>query len=275
MAFSLLAASLLFGILGGMPLGESSEPTPEIFARLIGFQGLTLLMNLGQIILGLVLWAACMRSVLKGDRPDRFFFMRLGLDELRLAVVGLALFGGAYVVVVVLVLIGAAAGVILWQFNEVAAAIAGAIMVLALIAGVALAMARLSMIAPATLDLGRFAFVEGWRLGRGQVLRLLGLMVCTWLIYMAIYFVVAFIVVIGLFASGAFGVFAHIDTPASFADLLPSAGWMWGAAVALLIPGGFVYGAILTLLNAPLASAYRQLAGHSSSGSGDAIDAIV
>jgi len=259
MAFSVGALALMFGTMADLPLAEGAEPPPEMFGQMMALQGVSMLLNVGQLVLAVVIWAATMRATLTVGRPDRYFFMRLGMDELRLAVVGLALFFGAYIAVVILVLLGFAVGFTLWQINEAAAVIAGFVLTLALIVGVAVAMARLSLIAPATLILRRFAFVEGWNLGKRRTLPLLGLLICTWLVYMVIYSVIAFIVIMGLFFSGVFAGFGQGPVPETFGEMFPAPGALWGVVALLLIPGSFIYGAVMTLLSAPFASACRQL----------------
>jgi hypothetical protein len=259
--FSLALSAMILGLLIDLPLedAESAQAPAEIVARMAALQGLSMLANVGQLVLGVVLWAATMRATLRIGRPERYFFMRLGMDELRIGVVGLALGLGAYAAVIVLVLLGVAIGAVAWQANEALAVVLGFVMVLGLIAAVIYAMARLSLIAPATLILERFAFVEGWTLARGRMGSLLGLLVCTWLIYMAIYFVIAFLAILGFFASG---VFAHMQAAGdalTFRDLMPSPGVVAGLVVLLLGPGAFLYGAVMTLLCAPFASACRQL----------------
>lgn len=259
--FSLALSAMILGLLIDLPLedAESAQAPAEIVARMAALQGLSMLANVGQLVLGVVLWAATMRATLRIGRPERYFFMRLGMDELRIGVVGLALGLGAYAAVIVLVLLGVAIGAVAWQANEALAVVLGFVMVLGLIAAVIYAMARLSLIAPATLILERFAFVEGWTLARGRMGSLLGLLVCTWLIYMAIYFVIAFLAILGFFASG---VFAHMQAAGdalTFRDLMPSPGVVAGLVVLLLGPGAFLYGAVMTLLCAPFVSACRQL----------------
>ncbi|GLK47614.1 hypothetical protein GCM10017620_05870 [Brevundimonas intermedia] len=259
MAFSLGAVALMFGALADFPLADGAEPPPEMFGQLMAFQGVSMLLNFGQMFLAVVIWAATMRATLRIGQPDRFFFLRVGMDELRLAVVGLALFFGAYVAVIILVMLGFALGFTLWQINEPAAVIAGVVMSLALIVAVAVAMARLSLIAPATMMLKRFAFVEGWTLGKRRTLPLLGLLACTWLVYMALYFVAAFVIIVVLFASGVFAGFGQGAVPETFGDLFPTTGSVWAVVALLLILGSFVYGVVLTLLSAPFVSACRQL----------------
>ena len=260
MAFSLGGVALMFGALAQMPLGEAgTEPPPEFFAQFLAVQGASMLLNLGQLILSVVVWSAAMRAAFQIGRRDRVFFLRFGMDEVRLAVVGLALFVGAYFAVIVLVLIGAALVIGVWQASEIAAVLLGFALTLALIVAVAVAMARLSLIAPATLALRRLAFVEGWALGRGRTGKLLGLLVSTWLLYMLIYAVTAFALVVIAFSTGLFEQWSTLQEPQTFADILPSPVVFWSFLAFALLPGSFLYGAVMTLLCAPFASACRQL----------------
>ncbi|MBD3835623.1 hypothetical protein [Brevundimonas sp.] len=259
--FSLALSALVFGSLADLPLTQagSAEPPPEFLGRMMAFQGVSMLANLGQVALSIIIWTATMRATLRIGRPDRYFFMRAGMDELRVGVVGVALFFGAYIAVIVLVLLGVAIGAVAWQANEALAILLGFLMMLGLIAAVIYAMARLSLIAPATLILERFAFVEGWNLAKGRVGSLLGLLICTWLIYMAIYLVIAFFAILAVFASGVFAHMQAVEQAVTFRDLMPPPGVIAGLVVVLIGPGAFLYGAVMTLLCAPFASACRQL----------------
>lgn len=258
-AFYLLFMTLIFGALADIPLAQDAEPSPVLMGRIMAVQGASMILNVGQLALTVMVWAATMRATLRIGRPDRYLFMRLGMDELRLLVVGAALFLGTYLAVIVLVLLGAAISAVIWQASEAAAVIVGMIMLLLLIAGVAVAMARLSLIAPATMILQRLAFVEGWKLGRGRTLPLLGLLACTWLAYLLLYFVIAFIVIVALFAAGFFAHVQNAQGAATLGELFPSAVVLWSVAAVVLIPGAFVYGAVMTLLSAPFVAACREL----------------
>jgi len=259
MAFTLVMMSLVFGAMADIPLSADAEPSPELMGRIIAMQGVSMMLNIGQLALTVMVWAATMRATLRIGRPDRYFFLRAGMDELRLAVVGLALFVGAYIAVIVAVLAGTLISALIWQISQAAAVVAGLVLLLLLIAAVAVAMARLSMIAPATIILKRFAFIEGWTLGKGRTLPLVGLLVCTWLAYMLIYFVLAFAVIVVLFASGAIAYLQTVQEPATLGELFPSPPVMWGVAAGALLPGAFLYGSVITLLSAPFAAVCRAL----------------
>ena len=267
MAYSLGGAALMFGTLANLPLGEGAEPPPEMLGQMIAFQGVSMLLNVGQMLLAVVIWAATMRATLMIGRLDRYFFMRIGIDELRLAVVALALFLGPYIVVFFLVLFWGGLSALLFLTNylgpkpllETVEGLLAVVLTITLIAAVAVAMARLSLIAPATIMLKRFAFVEGWTLGKRRTLPLLGLLVCTWLVYLVVYFVLAFVVIVALFASGVLADITAQSPPATLGELFPSPPVLATVAGLMLVPGGFVYGAVMTLLSAPFASACRQL----------------
>ncbi len=258
-AFGLAAAGLVFGTLASIPLNAGAEPPPEVLSRIVAMQGVSMLINVGQLILTVVVWAGVMRATLRIGRPEKWFFLRVGMDELRVGVVGIALFVGSYFAVLIIAVIGAIICTILWQVSQTAAIVLGVLLVLALIGFVAVAMARLALIAPSTMILGRLAFVEGWKLGRKRTLSLLGLLACTWVAYVVVYFIIAFVVIVTLFATGAIAHMTGMGDAATFGDMFPSAPVMWGVALLILGPGAFIYGAVLTLLSAPFVSAARQL----------------
>ena len=51
MAYSLGGAALMFGTLANLPLGEGAEPPPEMLGQMIAFQGVSMLLNVGQMLL--------------------------------------------------------------------------------------------------------------------------------------------------------------------------------------------------------------------------------
>lgn len=257
--FTVLAALMIFGTLANIPLGDGAEAPPEFLGQIMAMQGISMLMNIAQLVLTVAVWAATMRATLRIGRPDKWFFLRVGMDELRVGVVGIALFIGAYLAVLIMVVIGALVTAIVWHVSQAVALVLGIVLFLALVAFVAVATARLSLIAPATMILGRLAFVEGWNLGKKRALPLLGLLVCTWLVYLVVYFIIAFVVIIILFATGAFAHMAAIGDAVTFGDLFPSAPVMWSVALLTVGPGAFLYGSVMTLLSAPFVSAARQL----------------
>ena len=76
---------------------------------------------------------------------------------------------------------------------------------------------------------------------------------------MAIYLVIAFFAILAVFASGVFAHMQAVEQAVTFRDLMPPPGVIAGLVVVLIGPGAFLYGAVMTLLCAPFASACRQL----------------
>lgn len=234
---------------------------PE-FSQLLQFQGISGLLNILQLLIIVVVYTAIMRAIVR-PRETGFFSLRLGMDELRVAVVGIAATVGIYLAMIVLVLLGAAVGYAVWQLESPANWMAIAALVVVLILGVWLMMARISLIAPASVLYRDFAFVQGWRLGRGQTWPLFGMMLALLVIVLAIEIVLA-IAVLAAFGLGAAITDLHnIEVwadPTNWGDPLPwmIANWAWCALGGVAL--SFLYGFFVTLGIAPFASACRQLA---------------
>jgi len=216
-------------------------------------------MNLLMYLLMLVIWTAAGRSALSPGRGDRFLFLRLGMDEVRVAVAIVAVFLGWYVAFIILVLLGVGLGIAFWTTSEAATAVALIVYGLIVFVGSIWALVRVSLIAPATLILKRFAFAEGWALARGQVWKLIGLNLIVWVIYM-LSVILMYALVIGVLATGFFG--QGLTWPSdveSLADLAPFVQPMTIPALLAVIPFALGYGWMKALYVAPGVVAARQL----------------
>lgn len=159
-------------------------------------------------IVGVVLYTASMRSVLRPDAGG-IAFLRLGMDELRMLGLLLIFSIGAFVLtfaaslVIGLFLGGVAAGT-----DSVAlTAILSALVFLVLFGGLIFLVIRFSLAFPLTLHRGAFAIGEAWRLSRGHFWKLFGAA----LVVTMIGFVVS--IAINMVAAGSY-----------FADVLAAAG---------------------------------------------------
>jgi len=256
---------VMLPMMGEVIASAETGAEPE-FSQMLQFQGMSGLLNILQLLIIAVVYTAVMRAVVRpGERG--FFSLRLGMDEFRVAVVGIAAMVGIYIAMIVLVLLGAAVGYAVWQLNSPGNWMAIAALVLVLIFGVWLMMARISLIAPASVLYRDFAFVQGWRLGRGQTRALFGMMVVLCLIVLLIEIV---LVVAVLAAVGMGSVVTDPQTfeawanPANWGDPIPwmTANWPWCALGGVVL--SFLYGMFVTLGIAPFASACRQLADSSA-----------
>lgn len=235
------------------------------FGQMMQFQALSGLLNIVQMLLMVVVYTAIMRAVLR-PQEDSYFSLRLGMDELRVAVVGLALIVGLYAAMIVMMLIGGAIGFAVWGAGSPMNWLVIMGLIVAFVVAIFVAMARVSLIMPASVLYRTFAFAEGWRLGRGQTGPLFGMMLLLFLLLVVIELVVFGI---GLAIAVAVGISGGVDwaalqsdrtgaNPFEGLDVTLAANWPWFAVGAVVV--AMVYGLLMTLHIAPYASACRQLA---------------
>lgn len=252
----------LFLTLGPTALTAEGDPSSQTLGAMMRFQAFAMLINVVQLAGFVLVIAAVYRAVLWPERaPGRFFDLRVGMDEARVAVIGLAVMAGCYGVMLLVTLLAFAFGAAFWMVSETAALIMGVVVGLAGIAGIVWAALRSSMIMPLSLATRDFAFVPGWKMTQGRVGVLLGLFVSTYVIAFMIQLL--FILVAGL-------VLLCVSIPfwpqlAAWADSAQSGapdinpGLIVAAALAAFVGASIYYGVIITICIAPGVSACRQI----------------
>lgn len=233
-----------------------------MMGEIMQVQGVTSLLHLVQLLVTVVVYTAVMRAVVR-PRETSFFSLRLGMDELRVAVVGLAIIVGFYLVALILVLLGVGIGFAVWGLGEPFNWLIIVALCIGLMLAIWLGAARVSLIAPASVLYRSFAFAEGWKLGRGRAGALLGMMLLIVLIVLVLEMLVLGIgaAVVALSAGGMDWARLHTDLagdPVAGVQALFVANWPWVTAGGLIVSA--LYGVLLTLGIAPFASACRQLA---------------
>lgn len=247
-----------------MAMDPGGDAHDVAVANMMQFQAASGLLNIVQLLLMVVVYAAIMRAVLRPQETS-WFSLRLGMDELRIAVVGLALIVGLYAAMIVMVLIGGAIGFAVWGAGSPMNWLVITGLIVAFVVAIFVAMARVSLIMPASVMYRTFAFAEGWRLGRGQTGPLFGMMILLFLLLVVIEIVVFGV---GLAIAVAAGLSGGIDwaalradrmgtNPFEGLDAMLAANWPWFAVGAVVV--AMVYGLLMTLHIAPYASACRQL----------------
>lgn len=260
-AIAVALYAMLIPAFANIPLGEGqgdaamAEYMRQSQMSAMGINAMTPLIYLA-MLLG---WTAAARATLSPGKGDRLAFLRIGMDEVRVAVVYVAWFLIWYIGLIVLVMLGFALGLAIWFVDQTAAIAVGVVYGLGVAVVATWLWLRLSLIAPATLILKTFAFTEGWALTRGQVWKLLGLNLLKWLISipvaLALYAIVAAILAGAFFGQG-------LTWPAQLqtvADLEPLFRAMLPAGGVALIPAAGFYGFYLALNAAPSIVAARQL----------------
>lgn len=172
--YSAVVAALAFAVRSGLPL--QPEPGAGGDPRLLATaMGTSILLNLVNLAVYVVLLTAAMRSVLRPSQPG-IAFVRLGADEFRqvalalffliLFYVGLILAGILLAVITALVIAAAGPGPAMIAAIGVDIAI-----ILALVSWLSV---RLSLTFPLTLLRGTITISESWRLTRGRFWALFG-----------------------------------------------------------------------------------------------------
>lgn len=253
--------SVMIPMFGALQFDQARDPAfmDQYMAGVSRFGAAINGMNLLMYLLMLLLWTAVGRATLSPGRGDRFLFLRVGMDELRVAVAIVAIFVGWYIAFVILALVGVGIGVALWASNEAAAVIV--LMIYGLIVFIASiwALVRLSLIAPASLVLKTFAFAEGWAIARGQVWKLIGMNLVVWLIY-TVSVILMYAMVGGILVGSFFGL--GLTWPSevnTVADLEPVFRAMIAPIAVTAIPLALGFGWIMALCAAPCVVAARQL----------------
>ena len=252
----------LFMSIGLEAMAEDADTSPQAFAAMMRMQAWSMLINVLQLIGYVLIIAAICRAVLWPDRaPGRFFDLRVGMDEARVAVAGLAVMAGCYGVMLVVVLLAFAFGAAFWMVSETAAVIMGVAVGLAGIAGIVWAALRTSMIMPLSIASQDFAFVSGWKMTKGRVGVLLGLFAATFAITLVVHVLV--LVAAGLIALGVSIPF--IPQLAAWAENAQSGvpdlnfGVVATVGAAVFAVLAVYYGIVVAIWVAPGVSACRQI----------------
>lgn len=237
--------------------------TGQMLGQMMQFQLASMLSNIGQLLVMAVVDTAVFRAVLR-PLESSVFSLRIGMDELRVAVVGLAIGVGLYVAMMVFIMVGLAIGFAVWTSGDPAVlAVTVTVMALIMVALLFLALARVSMMAPASVLYRDFAFAQGWRLAAGQMLPLFGMMLLILLVILLVEAVVVVAGVTAFFGAGALGGFEWTPLPHDANPFALMTGWVaanWYWAVLAGAVASFIYGVLITMSVAPFASACRQLA---------------
>ncbi|TPW02976.1 MAG: hypothetical protein FD125_1818 [bacterium] len=257
-------------IFANMPDPDSGAAADSAFsegmiAQMMQFQLGSLLANFGQYLAMAIVYTAIFRSILRPAETS-FFSLRVGMDELRVAVAGLAIGIGIYIMMIFAVLLCFALGFGLWAQGAAVALWTCGIVALVMFLAMLWGLARLSLIAPASVLYRDFAFAQGWKLAAGKGWPLLGMQVLIFLMILAIYLVA---IIIAFLAAGGIVAATGSAWEGGGPDTNPFEGmsdwlavnWPWLVVGGLVL--SWVYGAFLAVMIAPFASACRQLAGTS------------
>lgn len=253
---------------GAAGVDPATEPFPaEAFAGMVGMQAAGGLLNLLQLLAMAVVYPAIMRAVIRPDERS-WFSLRIGMDEVRVAVISMVVFGALYVAMMVVMMLAMVVGVVAFGVggpnSEGLFAVVMVSMTLAFMIAALCVLARFSLMAPASLQYRTFAFSEGWRLGKGQWGRLIGLHLASMAVILLIELLLGVVVLIVALAVMNMGIDWNLPPAGSNENPFPALEALLTAWWPMLVLGGVLlcalYGVLLTLSVAPVASACTQLA---------------
>lgn len=244
----LLLVSGLMGVALGpafveaMRNSDSSEKVDAMSAMLLHSWPAFLLVLLVVATLMSVVIAGIYRLVMRPDEPG-FAHLRLGRDEFRLTAVNLVLFTVGFVCLLAAL---AAMGVVTASGSPLAYVLVAVVIALTAWLG-----ARLSMVTPMTFDTHRTAFRASWRLTRGRMWPLLGMMVLAAIFYLMIWLTLSLASLTIVAVAG--GVEAFEGGRVNAAAL--------AGGVLTLVLQFLSYVLQIVMIYAPFAVAYRQITG--------------
>jgi len=240
---------------GGGPFGDDT-------AAMMQFQIWSNLANVVGMLTLVLVTAAIIRAVFAGRKGDRTFFLRIGMEEVQVAVVGLAVGIGFAMIALVVILLAVGIGFAVWQLGDPWRWLACVVLGFAVFLGLMLLWGRLSLLAPASIRYKTFAFGEGWKLGRGKTWSLFGLWIILVLIGILIGMVCVglFLVVVLLVGGGVQA--TDPEAVKAWVESLPQQPAVLAGIVAvLLIPLAWIQGFSQALFTAPYAHVVQALAG--------------
>lgn len=248
---------------GAFDRGPDADVSPfdEDFTAIVQFQVWSQLANLLQLLAVLLVTTAMIRAVFAGRRRDRTVFLRVGMQELYVAVIGVTIGVGMVIAMVATALLAVAIGMAFSGIPDPWRVLVYVGMGIACVVGFLALWGRLALLAPASLRYDTFAFVEGWKLGRGQTGRLLGVLLLQVLIFIAIGIAFALLLMLVVAVVGG-GVAAATDPDAVLAwlETLPDRpALLIGPGLVLLIPMAWIHGFFQLLATAPFARAVLDL----------------
>ena len=262
--------ALLFHVFGGdMFIDDPDFESGADMATFFQFQSWSLLVNLLEWLVSIVVIVAVTRATFAGPRKDGAFFMRVGADEFRVLIASLVIAIVAVLALIVLALICVGIGALIWQLPDLPRALGLVVLGIAAFLLILLASGRAYLILPACVWHHSLAFEQGWKLGRRQSWKLVGLLIMLLIVTIVMTLVIMVVGLILLLIIGA--ILGGWDMPA----MDDPEGWVmnmfdqplvWGVTAAvLLIPLAWVQGFFQLLGNAPFAHVVRELSAEADS----------
>ncbi len=233
---------------------DDVAPVLNAYGRLLSGMGWLIVLS---IVINIMLSTAVARSVLAGNAKDAFGHVRLGMDELRAAVVTLVLMiVFSLIAVVVFLLVGlvagfAAAAIDAWGW------VVGLTGFLAAAGFMIWLTVRLSLAIPITVAEKKMAFFDSFRVTRGRFWPLLG-MIFLALVMALLVGLLSMLISLPISLMSGIGNPSLSDDPAAMLSAYSFTNpWVLAYTAINAVISALVFG----VMYAPFAAAYRDLSG--------------
>ena len=249
---ALMAEAQRVGASGGAATPEQLEPFMMAYLSV-----LPLLIPIS-LFFSAILAAAVVRSVLEPGRKA-FGYLRLGMDEVRVAVVSLVLGILGFVIYMILsMFVGIVGGLAAAAMGGEGAAMLPVMLAFLVVVAVMIwLIARFSLAVPITVAEKRMAFFDSFRMTKGRSLPIVGMAIIAWIMAMVVG-LLGFLVCLPLiFAVGGFSRLTEMEGASSM-EIAQALG---PVVIVFLVVQALIASLQLAVLYAPFSAAYRDLRG--------------
>jgi hypothetical protein len=276
---TLVMTALLVSVFGPQmaafsQMSNDQSPDPQrVMALVSGMLGVGVVAVPIGVFTQSVLYAAIFRSVLR-PADDGFGYLRVGADELRLIGLGFLqffVFMGLYIGtwITALILIFLAHFIALQGHQPVLSLVVASVAVLAVVCGFIWVGVRLSLAAPMTFAIRKISVFGSWGVTKGRFWSLLGCYLLTFIFGILIAILAGIIALcVGAVLSGdwtTMGMLAHSPREAMMrSGVFSLSKLLTVAALAQIVVSSLLSTVSRTVLLAPFAEAYRELAEEST-----------
>lgn len=251
-----LAGGSIAGLVAAMEsLEKSGTATPEEMAAVWnGYMPLIALVMTGSLVFGAVLYAAVVRSVIRPEE-SAFGYMRIGMDEVRVLVVSLAL---TVLYLVFMIVVGIVMGILVALTTQTGIPALWILVVLAALGAVVLLVwlaARFSLAVPITVAERRIAIFDSFAMTRNHAWPIVGMAIIAAVMSIVVGLLGGLVTLPAkmiLFANGDIGSMAGQGT----LQILQAA---WPMILGWIVIQAVLSALQLAVVYAPYTAAYRDL----------------
>lgn len=234
---------------------EEIAPVLNAYGRMLGGMSWVIVLS---ALSSVILTAAVARGVLEPQTGAKFGYVRLGMDELRVAVVSLVLFILMFLISCAAFLIAGVVGGMAAGMFEGWGWIVAVVLFLAAIALVIWLAVRWSLAIPITVAEKRLAFFDSFRVTRGKFWPMLGMAILAGVMALLV-MLLSMLVTAPLNIASGLSMASSIDADPAAVFKAYNLRNPW--VVATVVANAIIYALILAVLYAPFSAAYRDLTG--------------